>query len=78
MHGRGTLYYSDGRIAYQGEWNCDKLNGNGILYNQNPAKLSTSFDYRNFDDAEEIWIYYEGGFANDDKCGKGVLQLSNG
>ena len=49
MHGRGTLYYADGRIAYQGEWICDKLHGNGILYNQNPVKLTNSFDYRNFD-----------------------------
>jgi hypothetical protein len=33
MQGRGALYYADGQIAYEGEWNNDKLNGYGILYN---------------------------------------------
>ena len=27
MHGYGTLYYTNGKIAYQGEWNLDKFNG---------------------------------------------------
>ena len=78
MHGRGTLYYSDGRIAYQGEWRHDSLNGNGILYNQNPKKINTKFDFSNFDDSEDIWIYYEGEFIDDDKSGHGTLYLSNG
>lgn len=33
MHGKGTLYYADGRIAYQGDWRNDALCGKGILYN---------------------------------------------
>ena len=39
MHGKGTLYYADGRIAYQGDWSHDSLKGKGILYNEKPAKL---------------------------------------
>jgi len=39
MQGKGTLYYSNGRIAYQGEWKNDSLSGKGILYNENPQKL---------------------------------------
>lgn len=78
MHGRGTLYYADGRIAYQGEWSCDSLNGTGILYNENPRKIAVPFDYRNFNLSEDVWVYYEGSFANDDKSGQGVLLLTNG
>lgn len=79
MHGKGTLYYSDGRIAYQGEWVEDSLNGFGILYNETPTTLNASYDYRCFDQSEEFWVYYEGNFKNDDKCGSnGKLVLSNG
>ncbi len=39
MHGNGTLYYADGRIAYQGEWKNDSLSGHGVLYNEVPRKL---------------------------------------
>jgi hypothetical protein len=49
MHGKGTLYYADGRIAYQGEWKNDSLDGKGILYNENPSNLSEPYDYRSFD-----------------------------
>lgn len=33
MEGRGALYYTNGDIAYEGEWKGDQLNGSGILYN---------------------------------------------
>lgn len=49
MHGKGTLYYADGRIAYQGEWRYDSLNGKGILYNENPSKLNGQYDFNSFD-----------------------------
>jgi hypothetical protein len=78
MNGRGTLYYADGRIAYQGEWRCDSLSGQGILYNEHPQQLTSSFHFKNFDLSEDCWVSYEGEFMNDDKHGKGVLTLSNG
>lgn len=34
MHGKGTLQYADGRVAYCGDWYHDQLHGKGILYNQ--------------------------------------------
>ncbi len=46
MQGRGALYYADGQIAYEGEWNNDKLNGYGILYNQTPSYFTNSIDYK--------------------------------
>jgi hypothetical protein len=49
MHGKGTLEYADGRIAYQGDWNCDNLHGKGILYNQSPNFASTNLNYENLD-----------------------------
>lgn len=41
-------------------------------------KINTKFDFSNFDDSEDIWIYYEGEFIDDDKSGHGTLYLSNG
>ena len=34
MHGYGILYYSNGKIAYEGEWNEDEFHGIGKVYNQ--------------------------------------------
>ena len=48
MHGKGTLEYSDGRIAYQGDWCNDQLHGKGILYNETPLIINGSLDYSNF------------------------------
>jgi hypothetical protein len=33
MHGKGTLYYSYNKIAYEGDWREDRLWGYGVLYN---------------------------------------------
>lgn len=77
MHGKGTLEYADGRIAYQGDWNCDELHGNGILYNQSPNFISNSLNYKDLDELDECWIFYEGKFQHDDKSGMGLLVLSN-
>ena len=78
MHGKGTLYYADERIAYQGDWRNDSLNGKGKLYNENPQKVEGRFDFNDFDASEDIWVCYEGQFKDDDKSGFGVLILSNG
>ena len=50
-----------------------------MLYNENPTPLTTPFDYKSFNEAEEYWVYYEGNFYQDDKWGgNGRLVLSNG
>lgn len=33
MHGKGTLYYPNQKIAYEGHWENDQLSGYGVLYN---------------------------------------------
>lgn len=78
MEGEGSLYYPSGKIAYQGEWKADKLDGFGVLYNEDVVKLTQSFDYRSFDNVGDCWVKYEGLFKNDNKEGKGKLVLSNG
>lgn len=39
MHGYGILYYSDGRVAYEGEWFEDEFHGLGKVYNQEQNQL---------------------------------------
>lgn len=45
MQGKGVLYYSSKKLAYEGEWKQDKLNGYGVLYNENIGPLPSAFDY---------------------------------
>ena len=39
MEGKGVLYYSSGKIAYEGEWKADMLHGYGVLYNEHIEEL---------------------------------------
>lgn len=36
MHGRGTLYFKNGTIQYEGDFVNGKYEGYGILKNENP------------------------------------------
>jgi len=45
MHGKGVLYYSSGKIAYEGDWKEDMLHGYGVLYNENIEVLNEDFDF---------------------------------
>lgn len=78
MHGKGSLYYSSGKPAYVGDWNLDKFEGQGILYNENPVSLLQEFDYTDFDHINDYWVKYEGKFQDDNKEGFGTLYLTNG
>ena len=50
MHGFGKLYYSNGKLAYEGEWFIDQFHGNGKVYNDMPSEISgEGFDYTNFE-----------------------------
>lgn len=79
MDGHGTLFYPDGRIAYEGQWQNDTLHGKGILHNENPTQINGNYDFKSFDECEdkECWILYDGWFENDEKSGFGELLLSN-
>ena len=35
MHGKGTMYYPNGTIAYDGDWICEQPEGNGKYIYQN-------------------------------------------
>lgn len=78
MHGYGKLHYENGQVAYEGKWENDEFCGHGRVFNDRPEKLTEPFNYRDFADLGEKWIYYEGEFKNDSKHGKGKLRLTNG
>ncbi len=48
MDGFGTLFYPEGKIAYQGRWLKDEFHGKGVIYNDNPEIIDGKFDYTNF------------------------------
>ena len=72
------LYYTSGKIAYEGEWQSNRLHGYGVLYNENIEVLEQEFDYGHLEGLGNEWIKYEGYFFEDLKHGQGTLQLSNG
>lgn len=78
MDGFGTMYYRDGRIAYQGDWKRGRFHGKGAVYNINPVPCTGGINWKDFNEIEEYWIKYEGRFLLDQKHGVGLLTLSNG
>ena len=52
INGKGILYYKVGHPAYDGMWVDGAFHGQGTLYNQNPVKLDTTFDYKDFDQVQ--------------------------
>ena len=39
MHGEGSLYYYNGRLAYKGQWYLDDFHGKGEFYNADPIVI---------------------------------------
>ena len=78
MHGFGKLYYESGQIAYEGYWAGDNFNGEGRVFNDRPEKVLGEFNYYDFADLGDKWVFYEGEFKNDSKHGKGKIKLTNG
>lgn len=64
MHGEGKLYYNETKLAYEGEWYLDEFHGHGKVYNDSPLLLDHPFDYGDFDQLDDYWVYYEGN----DEC----------
>ena len=60
MNGYGKLYYDTGKLAYEGYWYKDEFHGRGKVYNDAPSELQGSFDYRDFENIELYWRYYDG------------------
>lgn len=49
MHGRGTLYFKNGNIQYEGDFVNGKYEGYGILYNENPV-IEMNINYNDLRD----------------------------
>ena len=77
MHGYGKLYYSNGQLAYEGDWYQDEFHGQGKVYNDNPVLLEEPFDFTDFNNLEQQWVFYEGGLVSDVKQGLGKIKLQN-
>lgn len=60
MHGKGNLYYSNGKLAYEGDWRMDEFHGYGKVYNEDQVPIQGSFDFRDFTDVNDFWASYEG------------------
>jgi len=49
MHGRGTLYFKNGDIQYEGDFVNGKYEGYGILTNENP-EIEININYNDLRD----------------------------
>lgn len=85
MQGKGKLYYQTGKLAYDGQWENDMFDGEGIQFNEYPKVLNGPFDYRNLELIEDYWtkakgklFSYSGHFKDDFKQGKCIIYLQNG
>ena len=78
MDGYGKLHYENGQIAYEGEWRDDEFYGEGRVFNDHPDTVLGSFNFYDFADLGDKWVFYEGFFKNDSKHGKGKIKLTNG
>lgn len=78
MNGFGKLYYENGEIAYEGYWRDGRFSGRGKMFNNDTRELGSPFDYRDFSQLGECWVYYDGMFEDDERNGAGQIRLSNG
>lgn len=64
MHGRGTLYFKNGEIQYEGDFVNGKFEGYGVLANENP-EIEININYNDLRDVniKGWWKKYEGTFS---------------
>lgn len=48
------------------------------MHNNAIQTLLTPFDYRDFSELNDYWLYYDGMFSSDVRSGSGLIKLSNG
>lgn len=60
MHGRGTLYYENGEMCYDGQWRNDKFDGLGCLFNENPHFKIIDYKHLSDLDIQDGWTKFEG------------------
>ncbi|KAL4506635.1 hypothetical protein ABPG72_000206 [Tetrahymena utriculariae] len=78
MHGKGTLYYPNGDILYEGDWFEDQFNNFGHLFNSKAQYIQQKLDFKDFSQIKNYWLKYEGAFTLDRKQGFGTLYFTNG
>ncbi|CAD8079446.1 unnamed protein product [Paramecium sonneborni] len=78
MHGRGTLYFKDGRVHYEGDFVAGNYEGFGILFNEKP-EIEMNINYNDLRDVniKGWWKKYEGTFQNGQKEGHGYWYLTD-
>ncbi|CAD8159395.1 unnamed protein product [Paramecium pentaurelia] len=77
-HGKGILYFMNGKDQYNGDFKNDQYDGYGTLYNENQIVE----DQINYSLLREVqikgyWKRYQGTFQNGLKCGQGTWYLTN-
>lgn len=77
-HGYGTLKDRSGGVIYQGFWENNKYNGNGILFNANaPQSMSQTLNHMDLSDMDKYWKKYDGIFREGFKEGQGIMYFCN-
>ena len=66
MHGKGILYYPNGKIEYKGQWKEDEPHGWGELYALQKEGVRVS------------WKKYEGEVMKGEMHGRGKVSFING
>ena len=79
LHGYGKLYYSSGKLAYDGQYEMGEFHGYGKAYNNELVEVKGGkVDWRDFGGWTEEWEWYEGEIRHEEKHGKGKLVWTNG
>lgn len=78
MNGFGKLYYQNGEIAYEGYWRDDQFHGRGKVFNNTTKYIYSPYNYKDFTELGDCWLYYDGMFDHDNRTGPGTIKLSNG
>lgn len=77
MHGRGKLFGPSGFLTYDGEFQHDKFEGIGIVYNEDVTKDSMEPNFKDLNN-ENRWTHFDGLFRQDNKDGWGTLYFYGG
>lgn len=81
-NGHGISYYSSGKKEYEGEWSLDLKSGFGILYDEGGTIIYRG-DWLNGYRSGRGELFssngvYAGGFAKNQKDGRGVMKYNDG
>lgn len=83
MSGIGKLFYDTNILAYQGGFLNNKVEGHGIMHNDqfldgDSKSPSCTFDFRDLGSVKDNWVSFDGSFMGDMKEGVGKWHLADG